>query len=69
MVSVTMSVDNFGRHEGIFQHRRVRDPPGEGFSLTVKGRYDMKNRQVRNMGEPKAGKMWLRYTIFKKKTV
>lgn len=51
-----MSVDKFGRHEVTLQHRKVRGPPGEGFSLTPKGHYDMKNKLVRNMGEPKAGK-------------
>ncbi len=51
-----MSVDKFGRHEDILQHRRLRGPPGEGFSLTAKGHYDMRNKLVRNMGEPKAGK-------------
>ncbi len=51
-----MSVDKFGRHVDILQHRKVRGPPGEGFNLTAKGHYDMKNKLVRNMGEPKAGK-------------
>ncbi len=53
---ITMSVDKFGRRGDILQHRKVRGPPGEGFSLTAKGHYDMKNKLVRNMGEPKAGK-------------
>lgn len=51
-----MSVDKFGRHEDILYRRNVRGSSGEGFGLTTKGHYNMDNKLIRNMGEPKAGK-------------
>lgn len=51
-----MSVDKFGRHGGVLQHRKLKGPPGEGFNLTAEGHYDMENKMVRNMGEPKTDK-------------
>lgn len=51
-----MSVDKFGRREGKFYSRSARGTPGEVISLTEKGHYDMNNKLVRNMGDPKAGK-------------
>lgn len=51
-----MSVDKFGRHQDLISRQANRGPPGAGFHLTANGHYDMKNRQIRNMAEPKAGK-------------
>jgi hypothetical protein len=50
-----MSVDKFGRHEDslLFKSKPgVKGPPGEGFHLTEDGDYDMKNKRLRNVGDP-----------------
>ena len=48
-----MSVDKFGRHvESV--RKVVRGPPGEGFSVTSEGNYDVKNKRLVNLGNPEA---------------
>lgn len=46
-----MSVDKFGRHENSIVREILRGPPGEGFSLTQDGHYDLKRKRVCNLGD------------------
>lgn len=51
-----MSVDKFGRHEDSFLLKNItgsKGPPGEGFNLTKDGDYDMKNKRLRHVGDPR----------------
>lgn len=48
-----MSVDKFGRHESILNRREIQSPLGEGLRLANHGNYDLNNRLIRNMGDPR----------------
>src|SRR5215468_2550253 len=48
-----MSVDKFGRHED-FVRKGVRGPPGEGFTVTSEGDYDLKNKRLVKLADPAA---------------
>lgn len=51
-----MSVDKFGRHEESLLFKSitgVKGPPGEGFHLTNDGDYDLKNKRLSNIGDPR----------------
>ena len=50
-VSYNMSVDVFGRN--LKRAGGSRDPPGVGFKVTSSGQYDIDNKRLCNIAEPK----------------
>lgn len=48
-----MSVDKFGRHSTSSKLKLIRGPPGEGFHLTNDGNYNIQNKRLCNVAEPK----------------
>ena len=50
-VSYNMSVDVFGRN--LERDKGSRDPLGVGFKVTFSGQYDIENKRLCNISEPK----------------
>lgn len=48
-----MSVDKFGRHSTSSKFKPIRGPPGEGFHFTNDGNYNIQNKRLCNVAEPK----------------
>lgn len=49
-----MSVDKFGHHSTSSKLKVIRGPPGEGFSLTEDGNYNIHNKRLCNVSDPKS---------------
>src|SRR5436190_15032634 len=48
-----MSVDKFGRHSQNKRAHSLRGPKGEGYNLTPEGDYDLKQKRIRYLEDPK----------------
>lgn len=64
-----MSIDKFGRHEYSLKIKGAKGPPGEGFKLTSEGNYDIDNKQLKNVGDPKEDGDVVNLKTFKEQTL